>query len=822
MAPDDPLLPAQLAPLRELALDLEWTWSHHLDALWRRVNPALWDATRNPWLVLQSAGRSELDVLASDGEFVDAASAFARERHRVRAAPAWYQRTHRDAALHAVAYFSMEYGISEALPMYAGGLGVLAGDYLKAASNLGVPVTAVGLLYQFGYFRQAIDPNGEQLEFYPSNDPGDMPLLPARDRDGAVLNISLAFPGRSVHVRAWRAQVGRVALYLLDTNDPQNAPVDRGITSELYGGGPELRLQQELILGIGGWRILEALDVRPTICHLNEGHAAFAVLERAHALMQRESVPFDVAVAATRPGNIFTTHTPVAAGFDRFDRALCERYLRGYAAELGVPAETLLALGRAPDDASFMPAYLAMRTSGAVNAVSRKHEETSRALFAPLFPRWPLAGVPVGHVTNGVHAPSWDSPDSDRLWTEICGKDRWRDDLTGLEERIARSDASDVWGMRLLNRERLVTFVRDRLERQLRRSGADEGRIEAARHGFDAGTLTIGIARRFASYKRPVLLLEDEQRLIGILTHAQRPVQIVIAGKAHPDDAQGKEMVRRWASFAQRAEVQGRVAFLEDYDLMMAEQLVSGADLWLNTPLAPWEASGTSGMKVLVNGGINCSSLDGWWVEAYSPDAGWAIASPGDDSDAAAARVLYDLLEREVVPAFYARDAEGLPAAWIQRMRASMALAPRFSTNRMTREYVENYYEPGARLLEERTANHCEIGARIVAWERALRDCWPRIHFGEQHVETGGGRISYQVSCYLDDLDPQYVAVELYADAPVERRSMQQISRASDNTALYRVEFDTQRPIGDYTPRIIPSMHGASVPLETAAITWLR
>ena len=468
-----------LEHLSELALDLRNCWDHTTHPIWSRLEPELWSLTHNPWVVLQTASRAKLKVLLADREFRRTVQGLVeRERQHLKSA-AWFQSAHRDSGLTCVAYFSMEFGLSEALPIYSGGLGNVAGDQLKAASDLGVPLAGVGLLYQQGYFRQVIEANGSQLALYPFNDPGQMPVTPVRDKDGEWFRLRVQLPGQALWLRAWQAQVGRVTLYLLDSNDPANAPAFRGITSELYGGGPELRLAQEMVLGIGGWRLLRELGIKPEVCHLNEGHAAFAVLERAASFSEESGQPFDVALTVTRAGNLFTTHTPVAAGFDRFAPSLIGRFMRRYAEQrLGIDLPRLLALGRQnPNDVNepFNMAYLATRGSGAVNAVSRLHGAVSRRIFQCLFPRWPEAEVPIGHVTNGVHTPTWDSIAADTLWTQACGRERWRGTMDTVEADIARVSDADLWQLRTSNRHELVSYVRERLALELARRGRRVG-----------------------------------------------------------------------------------------------------------------------------------------------------------------------------------------------------------------------------------------------------------------------------------------------------------------------------------------------------------
>ncbi|MGV8991320.1 MAG: alpha-glucan family phosphorylase [Thiobacillus sp.] len=824
--------------LSELALDMRSSWNHATDQVWRQLDPVLWALTQNPWVVLQTVSREKLQQVLAEPAFRKNIDDLVQARRDAAEAPAWFQQTYPQSPLSCVAYFSMEYMLSEALPIYSGGLGNVAGDQLKAAGDLGVPVIGVGLLYQQGYFRQVIDKDGAQQALYPYNDPGQLPITPLRKPDGEWLRLEIALPGYSVWLRAWQVQVGRVTLYLLDSNDAANYPAHRGITSELYGGGPELRLKQELLLGIGGWRLLAALGIAPEVCHLNEGHAAFAVLERARSFMEENKLSFEAALAVTRAGNLFTTHTAVAAGFDRFAPALIEQYLGGYAEQrLGITRHDLLALGRQnPNDASepFNMAHLAIRGSGAVNGVSRLHGQVSRHLFEPLFPHWPTEEVPVRHVTNGVHMPTWDSAPADALWTEACGKDRWLGTVETLAQDIRRVSDARLWQFRTDASETLVEYARERLSRQLAASGATPEAVDAAKHVFDSNTLTLGFARRFASYKRPNLLLHDPERLLRLLTNPQRPVQIIMAGKAHPADRAGQALIQEWTHFIRRAEVRPHVIFLSDYDMHLTEQLVQGVDVWLNTPRRPWEACGTSGMKVLVNGGINLSELDGWWAEAYTPDVGWALGDgqEHDDDpawDAIEADALYDLLEREVIPAFYTRDAQGIPTAWVARMRESMAqLTPRFSTNRAVREYTEQHYLPAAAAYLERAADSGKLGVELINWRHALEQKWAALRFGEVKIESDSEQHGFEAQVYLDDLDPDAVRVELYANgidgAVAERVEMQRVRQlvGSTNGYAYRAEVPATRPASDYTARMIPHLYSVAVPLEDAHILWQR
>ena len=824
--------------LAELALDMRWSWNHGADEVWRLLDPALWELTQNPWVVLQTVSRDQLERMLADPAFRKNVDDRLQAKRAAAEAPAWFQQQHPQSPLTCAAYFSMEFMLSEALPIYSGGLGNVAGDQLKAASDLGVPVVGVGLLYQQGYFRQMIDKDGAQQALYPYNDPGQLPITPLRHPNGQWLRLEIALPGYSVWLRAWQAQVGRVKLYLLDSNDAANFPAHRGITSELYGGGPELRLKQELLLGIGGWRLLTALGIKPEVCHLNEGHAAFAVLERARDFMNETAQPFEVALSATRAGNLFTTHTAVAAGFDRFAPALIEQYLSGYAREkLGIPIRDLLALGRQnPNDSSesFNMAYLAIRGSGSVNAGSRLHGKVSRHLFEPLFPHWPADEVPVGYVTNGVHVPTWDSAAADALWTTSCGKDRWSGTKESLERDIRCASGDSLWQFRSAARKCLVEYARERLAHHYAAAGEPPQAVQVAGHLFDPNVLTLGFARRFATYKRPNLLLHDPARLIRLLTNSQRPVQLVIAGKAHPADAAGQAMIQQWVQFIRQPVVRPHAIFLSDYDMHLTERLVQGVDVWLNTPRRPWEACGTSGMKVLVNGGINLSELDGWWAEAYAPELGWALGDGrehGDDPgwDAAEAVALYERLEREVIPEFYTRNDKGIPTAWVARMRESMArLTPRFSASRTVREYTEQQYLPAASAFHSRAADKGAVARQMVDWQHGLEQKWSSLRFGEMKVETKGSNHIFEVQAYLNDLDPKAVQIELYADGvnggnPLrqEMTCLRQLVGAPGGY-IYRATVPAGRQPAVYTARVIPRRAGVAVPLENSHILWQR
>jgi starch phosphorylase len=828
-------VPQELEVLIDMALDLRWSWNHAADKLWRKIAAEIWDRTGNPWLILQTVATRRLKKLSKDSSFLKLLEALAAEHREALKGTGWFQQTYSKNPFN-IAYFSMEYGLSEALPIYSGGLGILAGDYLKTASDLGVPVTGVGLLYQQGYFRQVLDSHGDQTEFYPYNDPSQLPIMPVRDRNGEWLRIKLDFPGRELWLRCWQANVGRVKLYLLDSNDPINSPPDRGITSELYGGGPEMRLQQEIVLGIGGWRMLDAIGIDADVCHLNEGHAGLAVIERARAFMVKNNQPFDVALTATRPGNIFTTHTPVEAGFDRFPKELISRYLKDYAEGLKIEVDGLMALGRQDPGDSKEPlnmAFLATRGSGVINAVSRLHEEVSRNIFQPLYPRWPRNEVPMTHVTNGVHVPSWDSASADERWTSACGKGRWLSTMDNIVEDFKKVTDESLWELRMKQTAVLLSYVRERIQRQLASGRADVELMSQCGRQFDSNVLTIGFARRFTEYKRPHLLLHDTERLAKIINHPQYPVQLVIAGKAHPLDEVGKNLVRDWWQFSIRPEVRGRVVFLSDYDMSLAEQMIQGVDLWINNPRRPWEACGTSGMKVLVNGGLNLSELDGWWAEAYRDDVGWALGDGrehgGDPAwDAREAAWLYDLLEQEVVPCFYKRDTEGVPRDWVNRMRASMAeLTPEFSATSMVRQYVDELYAGAAENFRKRAQNECEQAVHLCSWRDSLIESWHKLRFGSLNIQEENDNYIMAVAVYLDDVDSGAVQVQLYAEPEgsstepeIHVMKTREAIEGTANGYLYSVRIPDSRPAEHYTPRIVPYFEGAILPLEAARILW--
>jgi len=820
--------------LTELALNLRWSWNHAADELWKDLDAELWEATQNPWVILQTASKEKIHALLGDPAFRQRLDELNRINRDAYSSEAWFQRKHAGAALTSVAYFSMEFMLSEALPIYSGGLGNVAGDQMKAASDLGVPVVGVGLLYGQGYFRQDFDSEGRQQALYPVNEPGQLPIRPLRQKNGEWLRLQIHLSGALIWLRCWEVSVGRVKLYLLDTNDFANTAAHRGITSELYGGDAEMRLKQEIILGIGGWRLLRALGLQPEVCHLNEGHAAFAVLERARSYMEDHAKPFDLALAVTRAGNLFTTHTAVAAGFDRFDPQLIRQYLDHYAQdELRISLDDLLLIGRQyPGDNTepFNMAYLALRGSGRVNGVSKLHGEVSRQIFQPLFPRWPRTEVPIGSVTNGIHVPTWDSLEADALWTTACGKKRWRGDRA-VEDDIRNLSDEQIWQMRSTERKTLIDRLRKRYARQLASEG---GNPSEATNIFDENALILGFARRFATYKRPDLLLFDSERLVRLLSDPLRPVQLILAGKAHPQDIPGQALIKKWKDFIQRPEIRSRVVFLSDYDMMLAQHMVHGIDLWINTPRRPWEACGTSGMKVLVNGGLNLSELDGWWAEAYSPEVGWAIGDGkehGDDPawDRTEAEAVYDALENEVIPEFYDRNERGLPLKWLKHIRESMArLTSEFSATRAIREYTENHYLPAASGYRKRTARDSALGLTLLHWQQNIDQHWSTVRLGPVEIKTHDSQHFFQVEVSPGALTLDQLQIELYADSLQGGEPVLEVMTAFEARAdlpgvfVHSAQVPAARPASDYTVRIIPHHPNASVPLEAGQILWQR
>lgn len=774
-------LPERLLPLAEIANNLWWCWNPEAIELFRRIDPDTWvEVRQNPVQLLRTVSQDRLIRLLANEAFLAHMDRVHAELRRYLEHSTWYAWVHGSEVQNEMAYFSLEFGIHESLPIYSGGLGVLAGDHLKSASELGLPLTGVGLLYRNGYFRQSLGPDGWQLETYQRLDFEGLPITPVLDDAGEPKTITVQYPESEVVARLWRVDVGRVRLYLLDCDLEVNRPEDREITARLYGGDLDMRIRQEILCGIGGMRALTALGRFPSVCHMNEGHSAFLALERIRLLMEQHELSFDEAREIVTASNVFTTHTPVPAGNDIFPRDMVRRYFSAYAKQLGLSDEEVLALGRLkPDNGEedFTMPVLALRLSAHANGVSQLHGKVTRRMWAALWPQLTEAEIPVSHVTNGIHTRSWLSDEFARLYDRYLGPSWLEDPMDiGLWDRIDTVPDAEIWRAKERLRERLVAFARDRLRRQLHRRGLHRFKVLEAEDVLDPEALTIGFARRFAAYKRAHLILRDPERLAALLNAPGRPVQIVFAGKAHPRDKQGKELMRNLIKLANREEFRRKIVFLEDYDMQVARQLVHGTDVWLNTPRRPLEASGTSGMKAPVNGGINLSVVDGWWVEGYQGENGWAIGrgEEYDDpeyQDEVEARALLGLLEQEVVPLFYSRGADGLPHEWISMMRASIrTVCPRFNTNRMVREYLESSYLPAAMRFHHLTANGAKEARALVSWRRHVSELWQHLAIGEVAINgpqqvSVGGELPVEVKVNLGDLTPRDVTVEMFHGA---------------------------------------------------------
>ncbi len=808
--------------LDHLALDLRRTFDHSPQEIWGRLDPQMWLDTHSRWAVLNAASEATINAFIESTDGAQLVERLIREDELYHAADKWFDGRPAPAGFN-VAYFSMEFMLSESLPVYSGGLGNVAGDQLKAASDLGVPVTGVGLLYQQGYFRQEIDLDGSQVDLRPFNDPGHLPLRPLRGTDGGLVRVKVRVANDDVFIRAWEAQVGGCRLILLDSNDPSNSPARRTITSELYGGGDRLRLVQEIVLGIGGWRVLRAVGIAPTICHLNEGHAAFVVLERAREHCEANGGDLFDALEEIRAGTLFTTHTPVSAGFDSFDPQLVHHYLHRYAEdEIGRPTGEVISLGQL-DGGSFMPSTLAVRTAGAINGVSQLHGEVSRTIFAPLFPRVPIPEVPIGAITNGIHMATWEDQHSSALWNTVLPNS-----FDGHTSADALADAVDampddaLWSMRNASRRDLCEFIAHRDERGLiepQHGGTAGGAV------LDPGVLTLGFARRFATYKRAHLLLSDPERLIRLLTDTARPVQLLIAGKAHPSDHEGQALLRRWIEFVRRPELDGRLVFVTDYDMLVTRHMVSGVDVWLNNPLKPYEASGTSGMKVLPNGGLNVAVPDGWWAEVDDPLAGWSVGTGYDDH--ADAKDLFRVLDDEVIPLFYERDDRSIPVGWLDKVRASMKLCAQYSADRTVREYTERCYLPLAQRLNE-TLSADEDHDHIQ--QQQLIAAWPHVEVSAPTVDRADDQDVVRVLVDPGALSLEHLIVELVADPwqlipmrPVGRNDLHDGQRPVGRNnlgQLYEAILEPGWTKQSLTPRVRANVDRSVLSRAAMLITW--
>lgn len=782
-----PAVPEPLRSLRDLAYDLWWTWNAEAYEMFRRMDLDLWrDLRHNPVAMLAQIRQERLDRLASDPAYLASLRRVIESLNSYKERPTWFSKNYGDRPVGTIAYFSAEFGIHECLPIYSGGLGTLAGDHLKSASDLGLPFVGVGLLYRQGYFHQYLTQDGYQFEDYPDLNFAELPITPVRDDKGQHLMISVDVGGHEVIVYVWKVQVGRVVLYLMDANNSRNRMEDREITARLYGGDQEMRIRQEIVLGIGGLRALSALGIDPSVCHMNEGHSAFLAIERIQQRMKREGLNFEEAREVVATGTVFTTHTPVPAGIDTFPPTLVTRYLSSYCQALGINQQRLLELGRmnASDvNEPFSMAVLALRLSYLSNGVSQLHGEVSRKMFSTVYPGVPVNEVPITSITNGIHTRSWMSSEMAHLCDQYLGP-QWGDDPLNqaVWQRVDLIPDAELWRSHERLRERLVAFARRRLKVQLISRGAPPAEIDAADQVLDPEALTLGFARRFATYKRATLLLRDPERLARILTSQERPVQLLIAGKAHPKDEAGKELIKRIIAITKSPQLRNRVVFLEDYDMSITRSLVWGVDVWINTPIKLHEASGTSGMKVIPNGGLNMSVLDGWWPEAFDGVNGWAIGDRRiygnqDYQDFMEAESFYELLEKEIVPRFYERGSDGLPRRWIATMKASMrTCCPVFNTNRMVREYTERFYLPAAERWHRFGQDHYKVTREVAAWRQKLLHRWGEVNIEWIRAEIPetamvGNRLPVQANIRLGSIDPKEVSVELYY-GPLDARGM--------------------------------------------------
>jgi glycogen phosphorylase len=878
-----PSLPPKLEPLRKLAQNLFWCWSHDAILLFQRLDRDLWESTEhNPIRMLGMLKQDRLDEVAEDEGFLSHMHRAEQEFERYLKSPGWFHRAHPDDAAR-IAYFSAEYGFTESLAIYSGGLGLLAGDHVKSSSDLGLPLVAVGLLYRLGYFRQYLNIDGWQQELNPENDFYNLPLEVVRGDDGRPVKIAVEMPGRTLRAQVWRLNVGRVPCYLLDTNLEENSTEDRETTAQLYGGDLEMRIRQEILLGIGGQRMLEALGIEASVCHMNEGHSAFQALERIRRVMVRHGLGFNQARLATAAGNIFTTHTPVPAGNDMFPPNLVEKYLGAYWPQLGLDRERFLALGRIrPDDAHepFCMTVLAIRLAAYTNGVSLLHGAVSRKMWSGIWPEVPLDEIPIGSITNGVHLQSWISRDMAALFDRYLGP-RWREfghgvqtkrpfqggaptpapggpriEARGVEaasdreaidrvwKRVESIPDEELWRIHERLRARLVSFCRSQLHKQLVQRGSPQSEIESSTEALDPEALTIGFARRFATYKRATLLFRDLNRLKRILEDAKRPVQIIIAGKAHPRDAAGKELIRQVIHLARDPLLRRRVVFVEDYSIAVARRLVQGVDVWLNTPRRPMEASGTSGMKVGPNGGLNLSCLDGWWPEAVRGDNGWSVGQ-GEDytdngyQDEVESHALYDLLEKEVVPLFYDRTENDLPKGWIAAMKASIrTICPVFNTDRMVNQYTERFYLSASAKARSLEADNFRRARELATWFERVERAWPEVALKQMETSTVqdlvvGSALRVTSTVHLGrSLHPEDVEVQLYTGHLDSQGQLLQgvaIPMGEDDLGGPKGEGDFEyrggipcRSSGQhgYAVRVLPSHTDMFQPIIPSLIKW--
>ncbi len=841
-----PALPEPIARLRELAYNLWWCWNPDGFELFRRLDFDLWEKVEhNPVKMLSSISQARLEQAAKDRAYLAQMDRGLDSLYVYMSQRTWFDEHHKDLADKTIAYFSMEFGLHESLPIYSGGLGVLSGDHLKSASDLGLPLVGVGLLYRQGYFHQYLTSDGWQLEDYPHLEFHQMPITLERDAQGEPVTVEVDMRGRPVVAQIWRCQVGRVPLYLLDSDVPENRAEDRQITAQLYGGDREMRIRQEVLLGVGGVRALEVLGIQPAVCHMNEGHSAFLALERIVMMMDKCGLSYPEAREAVMATNVFTTHTPVPAGIDTFAPHLVDAYMGHYASKMGIGRQEFMSLGRVDpgnNNEPFCMAILALRLAGGTNGVSEIHGGVSREMWRRVWPSVPVNEVPIGGITNGVHVRSWLSIDMAQLFDRYLGPD-WADDPVDKDiwQRVDEIPDAELWRTHERRRERLVAVTRHKLREQYQRRGAPPAELKFAEEVLDPDSLTIGFARRFAPYKRATLLFRDVDRVTKILTDPDRPAQIIFAGKAHPNDNLGKELIKQVIQIARRPELRRKIVFIEDYDVNFARYLVQGVDVWLNTPTPKHEASGTSGMKVPPNGGINFSTMDGWWPEAYDGENGWSIGdgrSYPDQGyqDHVEAESLYDLLDKEIIPLFYDRTADGLPRRWLARMKASMrTIPPVFNTNRMVVDYTEQYYVDAAGRWERLTADNFTAARELAQWRDDMARRWAQVRImsvqaNESRELSVGDSFDVQARVHLGSIRPDEICVELFhggidphGQISVGRGEIMACQGETSTDGTYRfagaIPCQTSGQHG-YAVRIVPKNDNLPNRYEPGLIVW--
>lgn len=773
-----PKLPDRLAPLREIAYNLWFSWNWEAVELFMRLGGDYWGQSyQNPVRMLGMIPQKRYEDMLKNKSFLASMDRVYEHFTSYMNAETWFMKNHGDTK-GTVAYFSCEYGLDEGLPVYSGGLGILSGDHMKSASDLGLPLVGVGLLYKEGYFRQYLNADGYQQEQYPVNDWYTMPVSLVNDKSGKPLKVKVDFPaGEVITAHVWGVNIGRVTLYLLDTNLPENPQHHRDITAQLYGGDRDMRVRQELVLGIGGLRALWAMGIEPSVCHMNEGHSAFLIFERLAKHMREDGLSFAEASELVYASNVFTTHTPVPAGNERFDPALLQKYLQPYLGAMKLSWDECLALGRevpSNHQEPFCMTVLALKLAAHSNGVAKLHGDVSRDMWKSLWPTLPAQEVPIGHVTNGIHSRGWLSHDMHSLFDRYLGPN-FVEEPTDFEvfKRIDDIPDAEIWRTHERRRERLVAFARHRMVKRLRERGAPPREIALAEEVLDPEALTIGFARRFATYKRGTLLFTDPERLVRLLSIQNRPVQLIFAGKSHPHDEPGKALIRELVHQSRQDKFLRKIVFIEDYDITVARYLTQGVDVWLNTPRRPLEASGTSGMKAAVNGVLNCSILDGWWDEGYTPDVGWAIGnreiySDPVQQDRVESNALYELLEQDIIPLFFQRGKDGLPREWIRRMKASMRdLGAFFNTGRMLMEYWEKLYSGANAKYHDLAANGATRARQLAAWKKRVAHEWGSVSVVSVHADTAdmavGQCLKVHATVALGGLSPNDVDVQLYS-----------------------------------------------------------